>query len=396
MSFLYLEARKGILRRYTLIALALFLCLNTVKIIADYRAGEIRPVAANTSGMQTGYNTIYERIKGPITEETVRFLTSEYQRLDDLTADGTYSREPQEGTYSGYIFGDYYLLHSYFYPHMEYSVKYSSDMEEILAQAKENVAFYQESGNVAGAAENAYILQHYADRAIPAFYLYDGWEALLSYDFSDLLILLLLILAVAPTFTREKENGMTLILSSCKRGRWPLLFSKCGAGVMFAWILTILFALSNLLVFGLLCGFEGWSSPLYAIESYQYTPFSGSILLFYGLMSGMKAIGFSVTALLLIFLSACFQKSLYPCLIGLGLGAALNYCAGWALSSVWWKQALSCISPFTLTSASKLLESLSGVSIGGVYLIWVFVVLIVQVVIACLLVIAIRRKSCCK
>ena len=42
----------------------------------------------------------------------------------------------RRGTYSGYIFGDYYLLHSYFYPHMEYSVKYSSDMEEILAQAK--------------------------------------------------------------------------------------------------------------------------------------------------------------------------------------------------------------------------------------------------------------------
>ena len=144
----------------------------------------------------------YERIKGPITEETVRFLTSEYQRLDALTADGTYSREPQEETYSGYIFGDYYLLHSYFYPHMEYSVKYSSDMEEILAQAKENMTFYQESGNTAGAAENAYILHHYAGRTIPAFYLYDGWEALLSYDFSDLLILLLLILAVAPEIGR--------------------------------------------------------------------------------------------------------------------------------------------------------------------------------------------------
>lgn len=104
---------------------------------------------------------------------------------------------------------------------------------------------------------------------------------------------------------------MTLILSSCKRGRWPLLISKCGAGVIFAWILTILFALLNLLVFGLLCGFDGWGSPLYAIESYQYTPFSGSILLFYGLICGLKAIGFSVTALLLILLSACFQKSLY-------------------------------------------------------------------------------------
>ena len=193
MNFLYLEARKGILRRYTLIALALFLCLNTVKIIADYHAGEIRPVAANTSGMKTGYDKIYEQIKGPITEETVSFITSEYQRLDGLTADGTYSREPQEGTYSGYIFGDYYLLHSYFYPHMEYSVKYSADMEEVLTQAKENVTFYQESGNTAGVVENDYILHHYTGRAIPEFYLYDGWEALLSYDFSDLLILLLLI-----------------------------------------------------------------------------------------------------------------------------------------------------------------------------------------------------------
>lgn len=396
MNFLYLEARKGILRRYTLIALALFLCLNTVKIISDYHAGEIRPVAANTSGMKTGYDKIYEQIKGPITEETVSFITSEYQRLDGLTADGTYSREPQEGTYSGYIFGDYYLLHSYFYPHMEYSVKYSADMEEVLTQAKENVTFYQESGNTAGMVENAYILHHYTGRAIPEFYLYDGWEALLFYDFSDLLILLLLILAVAPTFTREKENGMTLILSSCKRGEWPLLFSKCGAGVIFAWILTALFALLNLLVFGLLCGFEGWSSPLYAIGSYQYTPFSGSILLFYGVICGLKAIGFSVIALLLILLSACFQKSLYPCLIGLGLGVASNYCAGWALSLVWWKQCLSCISPFTLTSGSKLLESLYGVSIGGVYLLRLFVVLVVQAVTACLLVIAIRRKSCCK
>ena len=100
--------------------------------------------------------------------------------------------------------------------------------------------------------------------------------------------------------------------------------------------------------------------------------------------------------LLLILLSACFQKSLYPCLMGLGLGVALNYCAGWALSPVWWKQVLACISPFTLTSGSKLLESLSGVSIGGIYLLRLFVVLIVQAVIACLLVIAIRRKSCCK
>ena len=66
MNFLYLEARKGILRRYTLIALALFLCLNTVKIIADYHTGEIRPVAANTSGMQAGYTPSMSGSKAPL------------------------------------------------------------------------------------------------------------------------------------------------------------------------------------------------------------------------------------------------------------------------------------------------------------------------------------------
>ena len=81
--------------------------------------------------------------------------------------------------------------------------------------------------------------------------------------------------------------------------------------------------------------------------------------------------------------------------MGLGLGVALNYCAGWALSPVWWKQVLACIS-IHLDQRSKLLESLSGVSIGRDISAPTFVVLIVQAVIACLLVIAIRRKSCCK
>lgn len=154
-------------------------------------------------------------------------------------------------------------------------------MNNVLAQAMENVDFYLHTGNTTDAARNSYILRHYANRSIPEFHLYDGWEALLSYDFSDLLILLLLVLTVSPIFTREKENEMTLILSSSKRGKWPLVASKCGVVVLLSVALTAMFALCNVLTFGLLCGFEGWNSPLYAIENYQYTPFSDSVLLFY-------------------------------------------------------------------------------------------------------------------
>lgn len=396
MKLLYLEARKGIFRRYVLIALALFLCLNTVKIITDYQAGEIRPIAANTAGMQNAYRQVYEQTRGPITKETVGFVTSEYHRLSELTADGTYSREPQAGTYSGYLFGDFYLLHKYFYPYMEYSVKYPDYTDSVLAQASENLEFYQEVGNTEGAARNTYILQHYANRSIREFYLYDGWEALFAYDFSDLLILLLLILTIAPIFTREKETNMTLILYSCKRGKWPLLTSKCCVSILFTSAMTILFSMANLLLFGLLCGFEGWNSPLYAIESYQNTPFTGSILLFYVLNVALKAIGFSIMALVLLFLSSCFRKTLYPCLVGLGCGVVFGYFSGWAVSAIWWKQILAYISPITLTRGRCLLENLYGMNVGGGYLLRLYVLLIIQFIFAGLLVFIVGRKSCCK
>lgn len=396
MKFLYLEARKGILRCYVLAALLLFLGVNLLKIYGDYRAGEIRPVAANVNGMQEGYSEIYERACGPINEETAGFISSEYKRLVSLTADGTYSRKCQEGTYSGYLFGDFYLFHKYFYPSMEYSVKYPAYMDSILEQAKQNLELYREKGNTADAAKSVYILKHYTGRSIPEFYKYDGWEALLTYDFSDLLILLLLILGIAPVFTREKETGMTLILSSSKRGGWHLLLSKCGSGGLFASVVTVLFSLENFLVFGVLCGFEGMYSPLYAIETYKHTPYTGTILSCYFLCSALKIMGFSIITLVPTLLSACCRKTLYPCLFSLGIGVVFGCLSGWTVTQIWWKEILSLVSPLTLTRGWELLMNLYGASIGGIYVPRLYILFAVQAAVAGLLIFFTRRKSCCK
>ena len=394
MKLLYLEARKGILRRYIFIVFVLFLCLNTVKIDMDYHAGDIRPVAGNVSSMQTGYSQIYDQVRGTITEETAGFVAVNYQRLNELISDGTYSRERQTDTYSGYLYGDFYLFHKYFYPSMEYSVHYRSYAESILKQAAENQIQYQALDNTADAAKSTYILAHYADRNIRSFYIYDGWDSLLSYDFSDFLILLLLILTIAPIFTREKETGMTLILHSCRRGRWHLLLSKCGVSVLFVCITTLLFSLANFITFGILCGFAGGASPLYAIESYKNTPYSGSIFSFYILCTVLKAFGFSVISLVLTLLSACFRKTLYPCLIGFGIGLIFCFLAGWSVSPIWWQEILALSSPLTLTKGSELFANLYGAGIGGFYLLRINVLLIVQFIITRLLVYIIGRKSC--
>ena len=380
MKLVYLEARKGILRRSVLIALILFLCLDILKIGLDYRAGEIREVIGNTEGMQAGFAEIYDKVKGPITNETAAFLVGEYRRLSQAVADGTYSRKPQEGTYSGYIYGDYFLIGSYFYSQMSYCVQYSMRMAERLEQERENLKLYQSVGNKSMAAKCSYILQHYADRSISSFYLMDSWESLLQFDFSDLLILLLLILGVAASFTREKETGMTMLLSSSRYGGWPMLASKCGVAISYAIGLTILFSVLNLTVYGVLFGLQGWDCPLYAIEACQDTPFGGTVGQFYLLSCGMKAMGFSILSLLLLLMSACFRRTLYPCILGVGAGAGASYLAGWAASPVWWKGVLAAVSPLTLTRAWNLWSCLCGDWIGNIYFPRITLVLLIQLV----------------
>lgn len=394
MKLFYLEARKGIFRRSVFIALVLFLCLDIFKIWQDYRAGAIREVIGNTGGMQAGFAEIYDRVNGPITKENAEFLAGEYQRLSRAVADGTYSRRPQAGTYSGYIYGDYFLIGSYFYPQMSYCVEYSARMTERLEQEADNLKFYQSAGNSFMAAKSSYILQHYADRCVSAFYLMDSWESLLKFDFSDLLILLLLILSLAASFTREKETGMTMLLASSRRGGWPVFAAKCGGAVFYGIGLTIIFSLLNLMVYGALFGLQGWDCPLYAIEAYQNTPFGGTVGQFYLLSCGIKALGFSVFSLLLLLLSACFRRTLYPCILGVGAAAGASYLSGWAASPVWWKGALSAVSPLTLTRAWELWSCLCGDRIGSFYVPRVFIVLFIQLVLAGILLWAVRRKSC--
>lgn len=394
MKLLYLEARKGILRKSVLIALILFLCLDVLKIGMDYQAGAIREVIGNTEGMRAGFAELYTKSKGPITNETAGFLAGEFQRLSRTVADETYSHEPQEGTYSGYIFGDYYLIGAYFYTPMSYCVQYSARMEERLRQERDNLDFYQSAGNSFMAAKSSYILRHYANRSVSSFYLMDGWASLLKYDFSDLLILLLLILGIAASFTREKETGMTMLLASSKRGGWPMLASKCGAAILYAVGLTMVFSLLNLAVYGFLLSVEGWNCPLYAMEAYQDTPFNGTVGQFYLLSCGMKALGFSILALLLLLLSACLQRTLYPCILGAGAGILASYLSGWIASQVWWKGLLSAISPLSLTRAWDLWSCLCGNRLGNLYLPRSFTVLLIQLALAGILLWAVRRKSC--
>ena len=394
MSLCYLEARKGILRRFVLAALGLFLCLNLTKIGMDYHTGAIREVAGNRENMQAAFHEIYTVAKGDITQTTAGFVTEKTKRLEAMCADRTYSQEYTEGTYSGYLFGDYYLMHKYFYLPMRYCVSYGTSLEPVLEQAKDNLAFYTQMGNKGMAAKSAYILEHYAGRSIRSFYLTDGWEHLLSYGFSDLLILLLLLLGVSGSFSREQETDMMRLLQSTRNGRSKLMLSKCVSGILYAVCLTALFSAVNFAAYGILCGFEGLGNPLYAIESYQNTPFCGTILEFYLLSTLAKTAAFSLTALCLCFLSSCFQRTLLPCLTGVGVIIFMEWLGNMAGSGLVICNIAGMISPLSLTHLAQWMRSLHGFTLGTCFLPQAAAAVLLQLLPAGLCIAGIWRNVC--
>lgn len=399
MRLCYLEARKGILRRFVMAALGFLVCLNLVKIGLDYQAGEIREVAGNRENMRQAFMEIYNAAKGDITQETAGFVTQETKRLEELCADGTYSRDYTPGTYCGYLFGDYFLIHKYFYLPMQYCVSYEDSLEPVLERAEDNLEFYTQVGNKGMAAKSAYILEHYAGRSIRAFYLTDGWEHLLSYGFSDLLILLLLLLGVSGSFSRERETDMLRLLQSTRNGKGKLALSKCVSAILYAVCLTVLFAAVNFTVYGILCGFEGLNCPLYAIESYRDTPFSGTILEFYLLATLAKAAAFSQTAVCLSFLSSCFRRTLLPCLMGAGVMVFMEWLGSMAGSFLSARSIAGMLSPLSLTHLSQWMRSLHGFLIGAWFFPQEIIAVLLQLVLTALCAVGIwfnNEESVCR
>ena len=157
--------RKGILRRYPL---SRWRCSTMPEYGQNHRRiiarGEDTACWAQQAGCRQATTPYMSGLKA-LVQRNRALPHAEYQRLDDLTADGTYSREPQRrGTQRLYLWRLLSAPQLFLSPTWSNSVKYSSDMEEILAQAKENVAtFYQESVKCSGERqEMPTILNHYS------------------------------------------------------------------------------------------------------------------------------------------------------------------------------------------------------------------------------------------
>ena len=282
MGLFNFEIKKILTKKIVIVSFIIFLLLDVVKIGFQYNQ------IIEKDPLYEGKQGVIHQIEGPITNEKISFVIEKKNELDELIRDGSYSTQYDRNTYSGYQFGDQRIFNE-LYHSLDYAYHYKENLNSVQDQALENISLF--SSNTYEVRKSKKIIDVYRDREITEFYDTVGFDNYLKYDFSTLLILLLIILIISPIFAEEVESGMNLLVYSSPKGRTATVKVKLAVCLFIAIVIPIIFCCTDYLVFSILFHFEGGMNPLYSIESFMYTPFNGTINQYVILSGAFKVMG---------------------------------------------------------------------------------------------------------
>jgi hypothetical protein len=284
----------------------------------------VQPFYKQAEATHTAYDLLFEKVGGPLTNENVRFIYDEYERLRNIVMSGDYSREYSPDTYTGFIFGDFNLFRDSFYYPIRYAVTYRETTEEIVRRATENMEIYTSVENDFEVQKNRQIASSFDSRRITEFHDYFGTVALFRYIFSTIIILLLCIVAITPVFVSEKETEMRLLLQTSKKGSRQTVRAKILAALIFGFSVCVLFSIVDLTMFSILYrNFDGWHQPLYAIEMFAFTPITWSIGAYFVFSRILLFLGIGTIITTILAVSQMFKKVLFPYIINVSIIAIL-------------------------------------------------------------------------
>ncbi|MCM1275860.1 MAG: hypothetical protein NC299_10925 [Lachnospiraceae bacterium] len=187
-------------------------------------------------------------------------------------------------------------------PEISYAATYSNTSNRIAAKAAESSYFYREIGNDYESRKNAMICHLYSGRRISEYRTTNWADAYFSYDFSSLLCVILLILGLSSSFTRERESGMhQLIAAYGKTG--STVMSKIASSAVFCLILTIVFTISDLMGVNDFLVIKNAEMPLYSAEIFELTPFNFTFTEAIFMCAGLRFLGLFAIALLILTIS---------------------------------------------------------------------------------------------
>jgi hypothetical protein len=345
-------------KKSIIIALIIFSIINVYKInIYFQHNGRV------DNEFNQGYWTVHNKVSGTIDEDKINFIKNRYKNARAIVSSGNYSTKPnQPNTYTGYIFGDMNMFKEIFNS-LGYFYNYRESINSVILKATENIDFYKEHGNAYEVKNNHKILNVYGERSISEFYNTEGYEYFFRYNFSSLMIILLLLLGLSSVFSREKASSMHIILSTCKYGRGKTVLAKLIASMLYTTIISLCFFVLDFICFLHIFKLIGHNLPIYAIESFEFTPFNYKMWQFVIFFDVVKLLTFITIAGIIIFFSSVFEESILPFIISAGTIIFCLSCNDFLSNNA--QNMISLINPVSLLTDRTVFMKYTVVNICG-------------------------------
>ena len=253
----------------------------------------------NSASSEAEY-TMYTTAEGEITGEKISALEN-------------YSRMVKSGdpSISNYYYNAYYdgVVTDNILSGIRTAAGYEGKMNTLMRSNEELAAIYENCGNDYLKKQTEIISDIYSARALSNFYDMRPAEKYIGYDFSSLLIIMIVFFACAPIFAGEKESSaMSLILSSPK-GRVPLCAAKQLTAVIFTSVVCALFFVCDFLVFLWRVRFRGLGEPVYSMQSFEFSPLNISVIGLVVVLLILKYLGVLCFTMLACAFSSVFDRS---------------------------------------------------------------------------------------
>jgi len=266
-----------------------------------------------------GEQAVYEKISGTVTDEKCNFIIDNFNRLQGIIDSGDYSvKGNQEGTYTGYIIGDYNLF-SDLYTEFNEIFEYSEYTKSICDKSKENVLMLKET-DLYEARKYSLIYNSYKGRRIESYYDDNVIQAYFSYDYSTLFMFLIMLVGLGSSLFLDNDNKMKGILGCVPYGRLKMIFTKIFAIIVYCVAIVGVFSAIDILIIQCRYGFiDGWGMKLYSIGEYRDTPLNCTVLEFFVMWFLYRVIAMVLFALITYIINYIFEKEIKTIVYSIGV-----------------------------------------------------------------------------
>lgn len=272
-----------------------------------------------------GRELMYQQVEGAINEENINFVLNGWEKTKAIV-DATQGVDsaPSDEYYTKYVTYDF-SVYDEMKTEMQRQFEYNETMEKLCSIAEENMRFVKDKSGYEF-NRNRLISEVYENRHCNSFYDLSGYKKYLSYDFSTLLIVLLLLLSLTSLMSYEHESGMYILLQTSRFGKYRLLLNKLGAAVIFTLLISLPFFLVDLVYFFVTTHMAGAMAPLYSIKDFQFTPLTISISGYVVLLWGIKILSFISIGTVFILFSSLFKQTYLAFILNVLYIAIMMWC----------------------------------------------------------------------